>query len=197
MNAETSKISKKVRGIQVDFKEKEISKSIEVSHLLNATGRISTAKFLDISNTEIDLDERGFIKIDNNYNTTQPNIWAIGDVTGNPMFTHAARDESEQLYQAITKKSEIIKKIIPYAIFLFYLYKIKSVNIFVKTGFSLTVLFVFITILVSIFTLNYYDKTLVEVDFLHGFAESFLTLSDFVILLGFMKILNNLEVNNS
>ena len=29
--------------------------------------------------------------------------------------------------------------IIPYAIFLFYLYKIKSVNIFVKTGFSLTV----------------------------------------------------------
>ena len=87
--------------------------------------------------------------------------------------------------------------IIPYAIFLFYLYKIKSVNKFVKTGYSLTVLFVFITIVVSIFTLNYYDKTLVEVDFLHGLAESFLTLSDFVILLGFIKILNSLEVNNS
>ena len=65
--------------------------------------------------------------------------------------------------------------IIPYTIFLFYLYKIKSVNNFVKTGFSLTVLFVFITILVSILTLNYYEKTLVEVDYLHGFAESFLT----------------------
>ena len=87
--------------------------------------------------------------------------------------------------------------IIPYAIFLFYLYKINSFNKFVKTGFSLTVLFVFITILVSIFTLNYYGKTLVEIDFLHGFAESFLTLSDFVILLGFIKILNSLEVNNS
>ena len=87
--------------------------------------------------------------------------------------------------------------IFPYAIFLFYLYKIKSVNIFVKTGFSLTVLFVFITIIVSIYTLNYYDKALVDVDFLHGLAESFLTLSDFVILLGFIKILNNLEVNNS
>ena len=87
--------------------------------------------------------------------------------------------------------------IIPYAIFLFYLYKIKYVNNLVKIGFSLTVLFVFITIFVSIFTLNYYGKTLVEVDFLHGFAESFLTLSDFVIFLGFLKILNNLEVNNS
>ena len=87
--------------------------------------------------------------------------------------------------------------IIPYAIFLFYLYKIKSVNKLVKTGFSLTVLFVFITIVVSIFTLNYYDKTLVEADFLHGSAEFFLTLSDFVILFGFIKMLNKLEVNNS
>ena len=87
--------------------------------------------------------------------------------------------------------------IIPYAIFLFYLNKIKSVNNVVKIGFFLTVLFVFITILVSIFTLDHYDKTLVEVDFLHGFAESFLTLSDFVILFGFIKLLNSLEVNNS
>ena len=87
--------------------------------------------------------------------------------------------------------------IIPYAIFLFYLYKIKSVNNFVKTGFSLTVLFVLITILISIFTLYYYDKTLVEVDFLHGLAESFLTLSDFVILFGFIRLLNSLEVKNS
>ena len=87
--------------------------------------------------------------------------------------------------------------IIPYAIFLLYLYRIKCVNNFVKTGFSLTVLFVLITILVSIFSQIYYDKTLVHVDFLHGLAESFLTLSDFVILLGFIRILNNLEVNNS
>ena len=87
--------------------------------------------------------------------------------------------------------------IFPYAIFLYYLYKIKSVNKFVKTGYYLTVLFVFITIVVSIFTLHYYDKTLVEVDFLHGSAEFFLTLSDFVILFGFIRMLNKLEVNNS
>ena len=87
--------------------------------------------------------------------------------------------------------------IIPYSIFLFYLYKIKSINTLVKTGFTLTVLFVLITIVLSILSLTYYDKSLVEVDFLHGSAEFFLTLSDFVILFGFTKILNNLEVNNS
>ncbi len=87
--------------------------------------------------------------------------------------------------------------IFPYLFFLFYLYKIKSINILVKIGFSLTVFFVFITIVLSIFSLNYYNKTLVEVDFLHGSAEFFLTLSDFVILFGFIKMLNTLEVNNS
>ena len=87
--------------------------------------------------------------------------------------------------------------IFPYAIFLFYLYKIKSINKYIKSGFSLTVLFVFITIVASIFALNYYEKSLVEVDFLHGSAEFFLTFSDFIILLGFIKMLNNLEVNNS
>ena len=98
---------------------------------------------------------------------------------------------------SIDNTSLFAASIFPYAIFLFYLYKIKSLNKLVKTGYSLTVLFVFITIIVSIFTLNYYNKTLVEVDFFHGLAESFLTLSDFIILLGFIKILNTLEVNNS
>ena len=87
--------------------------------------------------------------------------------------------------------------IIPYSIFLFYLYKIKSINKLIKTGFSLTVLFVFITILMSIFSLNYFNRSLVEVDLLHGSAEFFLTLSDAVILLGFIKMFNLIEVNNS
>ena len=87
--------------------------------------------------------------------------------------------------------------IIPYSIFLYYLYKIKSLNKLIKIGFSLTVLFVFITIVISIFSLTYFNRTLVEVDVLHGSAEFFLTLSDLVILLGFIRMLNRLEVNNS
>ena len=98
---------------------------------------------------------------------------------------------------SVQNTSLFAASIIPYSIFLFYLFKIKSVNKFVKTGFSLTVLFVLITIVVSIYALNYYDKTLVEMDFLHGSAEFFLTLSDFVILFGFIRMLCNLEVNNS
>ena len=87
--------------------------------------------------------------------------------------------------------------IVPYSVFLFYLYKLKSINNIIKIGFSLTVFFVFITIIFSILSEYIYDKTLVEIDFFHGFAELFLTISDFIILFGFIKILNLLEVNKS
>tara|TARA_B100000900_G_scaffold386826_1_gene377581 strand:- start:113 stop:448 length:336 start_codon:yes stop_codon:yes gene_type:complete len=87
--------------------------------------------------------------------------------------------------------------IIPYSIFLYYLYKVKTINNFIKTGFSLTILFVFITIVLSIISLNFYDKTLVEVDIIHGSAEFFLTLSDFIILIGFIRMLKHIEVKNS
>tara|TARA_Y100000991_G_C21846160_1_gene294538 strand:- start:106 stop:441 length:336 start_codon:yes stop_codon:yes gene_type:complete len=87
--------------------------------------------------------------------------------------------------------------IVPYSIFLYYLYKINSINNVIKIGFSLTVFFVFITIVVSIYSETYLNLSLVEVDLLHGSAEFFLTLSDFIILLGFIKMLNSLEVNNS
>ena len=87
--------------------------------------------------------------------------------------------------------------IIPYSIFLFYLYKLKSINIFIKIGFSLTIFFVFVTIIFSILSDYIYNKTLVEVDSFHGSAELFLTISDFVILFGFIKILNLIEVKKS
>ena len=87
--------------------------------------------------------------------------------------------------------------IIPYSIFLYYLYKISSINKVIKIGFSLTVIFVFITIVISIYAQTYLNRTLVEVDVLHGTAEFFLTISDFVILIGFLKFLNSLEVKNS
>ena len=87
--------------------------------------------------------------------------------------------------------------IIPYSFFLFYLYKINSVNNLIKVGFSLTILFVFITILLSIYSLTFLNLTLVEVDVLHGSAEFFLTLSDAIILIGFIRMLKVLQVNNS
>ena len=90
-----------------------------------------------------------------------------------------------------------IISIIPYSIFLFYLYKNTNLNKTIKIGFSLTLLFVLITIIFSVISLTIYDKSLVEIDSFHGFAEAFLTITDFIILLGFINLLKKIEVNNS
>ena len=90
-----------------------------------------------------------------------------------------------------------VLSIVPYSIFLYYLFKINKLNKTVKIGFSLTILFVAITIVFSISAEIIYRRSLVEVDLFHGIAESFLTLSDFVILIGFISILKTLEVKNS
>lgn len=52
-------------------------------------------------------------------------------------------------------------------------------------GFCSTLIFVFITIVGSILAKIHYGATLVEIDFLHGGAEFFLTLSNFLIVIGF------------
>ena len=90
-----------------------------------------------------------------------------------------------------------IISIIPYSIFLFYLYKNQNLNKTIKIGFSLTLLFVLITIIFSVISLTVYDKSLVEIDSFHGFAEAFLTITDFIILLGFINLLKEIEVKNS
>jgi len=87
--------------------------------------------------------------------------------------------------------------IVPYSVFLFYLFKLKKLNWSIKIGFSLTILFVAITILLSLITERLYGKSLVEVDIFHGLAESFLTISDLVILFGFLNLLKSIEVKNS
>ena len=90
-----------------------------------------------------------------------------------------------------------IISIIPYSIFLFYLYKNPNISKTIKIGFTLTLLFVFITIIFSVISLTIYNKSLVEIDLFHGFAEAFLTITDFIILLGFINLLKKIEVKNS
>ena len=90
-----------------------------------------------------------------------------------------------------------IISIIPYSVFLFYIYKNPNISKIIKIGFSSTLLFVLITIIFSVISLTIYEKSLVEIDLFHGFAESFLTITDFIILLGFINLLKKIEVKNS
>ena len=71
-------------------------KSKEVyNKVLIAVGRKPNVELLKLENTEISLDESGFIAVDVYQQTTVKNIFAIGDIVGNPMLAHKATHEGK------------------------------------------------------------------------------------------------------
>ena len=94
-----------------------------------------------------------------------------------------------------------ILSLIPYLVFLRYAGKTKSIPKISLLGFKLTLLFVFMTIVFAIISLIYLGEDLTNVDVLHGLAESFLTISDALVVYGFVLMLQSArrktEVNNS
>ncbi|MDX1648191.1 MAG: FAD-dependent oxidoreductase, partial [Longimicrobiales bacterium] len=63
------------------------------SHLLVAAGRIPNSDLLDLDKAGVDTDDQGYILVDDRCRTVVPGIWALGDVTGSPPFTHIAYDD--------------------------------------------------------------------------------------------------------
>jgi hypothetical protein len=94
-----------------------------------------------------------------------------------------------------------ILSLIPYLVFLRYAGKTKSIPKISLLGFKLTLLFVFMTIVFAIISLIYFGEELTNVDVLHGLAESFLTISDALVVYGFVLMLQTVrsktQVNNS
>ena len=94
-----------------------------------------------------------------------------------------------------------ILSLIPYLVFLRYAGKTKSIPKISLLGFKLTLLFVFMTIVFAIISLIYFEEELTNVDVLHGLAESFLTISDALVVYGFVLMMQSVrrktEVNNS
>ena len=64
----------------------------QVAHdrLLVAVGRKPRTRGMGLDVAGVAVDDRGFVRVDDHLRTSQPRIWAAGDVTGHPQFTHLA-----------------------------------------------------------------------------------------------------------
>ncbi|NWF86707.1 dihydrolipoyl dehydrogenase [Candidatus Bathyarchaeota archaeon] len=78
-------------------KNRETSKLREFSAeaLLVAAGRVPNSDILKPEKTGVQLDERGYIKVNEYLETSKANIWAFGDAIGREMFKHVANYEAE------------------------------------------------------------------------------------------------------
>ena len=89
------------------------------THLLVATGRVPRTAGIGLDVAGVELDARGFIKVDERLATSAPNTWAIGEVAGTPMFTHASFDDYRVLKSQLAGGNLTTRdRVIPYAMFI-------------------------------------------------------------------------------
>ena len=88
-------------GIQVSFEGKNAPDPQTYDRVLVAVGRRPNGKLIDAEKAGVNVDERGFIAVDEHMRTNVPNIFAIGDVVGNPMLAHKATHEAKVAAEVI------------------------------------------------------------------------------------------------
>ncbi|MBB5073722.1 dihydrolipoamide dehydrogenase [Bartonella callosciuri] len=95
-----------------------VSETLEADVVLIATGRSPYTEGLGLSEAGIQLDERGFIAIDEHWQTNIPGIYAIGDVVKGPMLAHKAEEEGVAVAEILAgQKGHVNFNVIPSVVY--------------------------------------------------------------------------------
>ncbi len=101
-------------GIHVQFTRGDETFSDVFGRVLVAVGRTPSGNTLNAGAASVDVDERGFIKVDKQMRTSATHIFAIGDIVGQPMLAHKATHEARVAAEvAAGHKSQFDARVIP------------------------------------------------------------------------------------
>lgn len=100
-------------GVKVTFENKDGEQSQMFDRVLISVGRKPNTQGFGLENTNVVVNERGFVVVDPQRRTSEPNIFAIGDITGDPMLAHKASHEARVAVEVIGGKKSVFE---PYAI---------------------------------------------------------------------------------
>ncbi len=94
-------------------------REVRAERVLVAVGRRSNADILKVENTGVEVDERGFIKVNEFMETSKRNIYAPGDANGKHMFLHVANKEAEVAWHNAYNKKKVAMdySAIPHAVY--------------------------------------------------------------------------------
>lgn len=88
-------------GIKVTFEGDTDEPEQIFEKVLVSVGRKPNSSGFGLDNTKVEIDQHGFIKVDEQRRTAEPTIYAIGDVAGEPMLAHKATHEGRTAVEAI------------------------------------------------------------------------------------------------
>ncbi|GAB4334923.1 MAG: dihydrolipoyl dehydrogenase [Calditrichia bacterium] len=102
LNTRVMKMKEVNGGVKVTFQGKDGKEFSEIyEKVLYAIGRKPNSENIGLENTGVAVNEKGFIVVDEQRRTAEPNIFAIGDVAGEPMLAHKASHEGRVAVEAI------------------------------------------------------------------------------------------------
>jgi len=119
LGAKIEKVTVRKTGVLVDYTDdKGLAQKLECDKLVVSVGRVPNTEGLGAANVGLEVDERGFVKVDEKCRTNLPNVWAIGDVVRGPMLAHKAEDEGVMVAERIAgQKPHIDYDCIPWIIY--------------------------------------------------------------------------------
>jgi dihydrolipoamide dehydrogenase len=104
--------------VTVSYEDSNGAQQIEVDQLVVAIGRKPYTRDLLAEDTGVQLDERGFIKCDQECRTDAENVWAVGDAVRGAMLAHKGKEEGAMVADLIAGQfSEVNYKTIPSVIY--------------------------------------------------------------------------------
>lgn len=105
LKTKVTQVEAKKDGLWVTFAGENAPKAPErFDRILSAVGRRPNGDQIGAEAAGVLVDERGFIRVDNQQRTNVPTIFAIGDVCGNPMLAHKAMPEGRIAAEVIAGK---------------------------------------------------------------------------------------------
>jgi dihydrolipoamide dehydrogenase len=111
LKTKTTEVDAVKDGIKVAFDSNE-SKTYDM--ILVSVGRVPNGKKIGAEKAGVAVDDRGFIRVDSQMRTNVPNIFAIGDIAGNPMLAHKAVHEGHVAAEAANgMKSHFDARVVP------------------------------------------------------------------------------------
>lgn len=91
---------------------------IDGSDILLAAGRTPNTRGIGLEEVGIELDERGYIRVNDRLETSAPEVWAVGECAGSPQFTHVAEDDFRIIRDNLAGGSRSTRdRLIPYCMF--------------------------------------------------------------------------------
>ncbi|MBI3656269.1 MAG: dihydrolipoyl dehydrogenase [Acidobacteria bacterium] len=105
VNARATRYEKTDTGVRVYVENAGKEQVLEGDHVLVTVGRRPNSEGLNLAAAGVAVDSHGFIAVDKQLRTGTPNIFAIGDVAGNPMLAHKASKEGEVAAEVIAGRN--------------------------------------------------------------------------------------------